>query len=199
MSSVLWLFSSARLGLALTAMCAAAGMVITALCGLIFAAHGSTPVIKASGRELSYLLLLGDLLSFSLTFVIVARPSEATCGLTRFFLGLCYTTCYASIVTKTNRIARIFTGRGRKHRTRYTSPRSQLVITALLISLEVLVNAVWLLYRPPVTRVVTPTREQRVLICDGLDDSSYLIGEASGKVQREVQREGDGQGGGGGE
>ncbi|XP_043242498.1 metabotropic glutamate receptor 3-like [Amphibalanus amphitrite] len=152
------------------------GIVITVLCGLIFAVHGSTPVIKASGRELSYLLLLGDLLSFSLTFVIVARPSELSCGLTRFFLGLCYTVCYAAIVTKTNRISRIFTGRPRKPRTRYTSPRSQLVITALITLLEVLVNAAWLLYRPPLTLVVTPTREQRVLICDGLDDSSYLIG-----------------------
>ena len=153
-------------------------MVITIVCGLTFAVHGSTPVIKASGRELSFLLLLGNLLSFSLTFVIVARPSEATCGLTRFFLGLCYTVCYAAIVTKTNRISRIFSRRPRRHRARYTSPRSQLVITGLLTSLEVLVNAVWLLYRPPATRVVSPSREQRVLICDGLDDSSYLIGEA---------------------
>ncbi|XP_037075389.1 metabotropic glutamate receptor-like [Pollicipes pollicipes] len=155
---------------------AAFGIVVTVLCGLIFAAHASTPVIKASGRELSYLLLVGNLLSFGMTFLIVARPTDATCGLTRFFLGLCYTVCYAAIVTKTNRTSRIFTRRPVKHRTRYTSPQSQLVITAILTSVEVIVNAIWLLYRPPATLVISPTREQRVLICDGLDDSSYLIG-----------------------
>ncbi|XP_037075388.1 metabotropic glutamate receptor-like [Pollicipes pollicipes] len=155
---------------------AAFGIVVTVLCGLIFAAHASTPVIKASGRELSYLLLVGNLLSFGMTFLIVARPTDATCGLTRFFLGLCYTVCYAAIVTKTNRTSRIFTRRPVKHRTRYTSPQSQLVITAILTSVEVVVNAIWLLYRPPATLVISPTREQRVLICDGLDDSSYLIG-----------------------
>lgn len=73
-----------------------------------------------------------------MTFVIVAKPAPCTCGITRFFLGFCYTLCYAAIVTKTNRIARIFNQRRLKpcQKPKYTSPKSQLVITAFLVSVE---------------------------------------------------------------
>lgn len=73
-----------------------------------------------------------------MTFVIVAKPAPCTCGITRFFLGFCYTLCYAAIVTKTNRIARIFNQRRLKpcQKPKYTSPKSQLIITALLVSVE---------------------------------------------------------------
>jgi len=93
---------------------------VTVFVLVIFWIYGDTPVVKASGRELSYLLLVGTLASFCVTFVIVARPTSFTCGLTRFFLGFCYTLCYAAIVTKTNRIARIFSNRPiSPHKTRY--------------------------------------------------------------------------------
>lgn len=84
------------------------GIAVTAFVTIVFWLYSSTPIIKAAGRELSYLLLTGIFLSFSMTFVIVAKPSAWTCGLTRFFLGFCYTLCYSAIVTKTNRISRIF-------------------------------------------------------------------------------------------
>lgn len=62
-------------------------MLVVMFIALVFRRFSATPIIKASGRELSYLLLFGIFLSFSLTFVIVAKPTAITCGLTRFFLG----------------------------------------------------------------------------------------------------------------
>jgi hypothetical protein len=97
-----------------TMVFAVLGMTITAFIILVFWIYSSTPIIKAAGRELSYLLLSGIFLSFSMTFVIVAKPTPWTCGLTRFFLGFCYTVCYSAVVTKTNRISRIFR-RVKKH------------------------------------------------------------------------------------
>ncbi|XP_018497554.1 metabotropic glutamate receptor 3 [Galendromus occidentalis] len=157
---------------------ASIGMLVVIYISLVFRRFSDTPIIKASGRELSYLLLFGIFLSFSLTFVIVAKPTAVTCGLTRFFLGFCYTTCYAAIVTKTSRIARIFAHgtKGRSHKIRYTSPRSQLLITALLVSVEVIVNVLWLMYDPPDATNIYPTREESVLICARSDDHKYLIG-----------------------
>nr|CAD7588538.1 unnamed protein product [Timema genevievae] len=153
------------------------GVLLTVFVALIFWTYSDTPVIKASGRELSYLLLLGTLASFCMTFVIVSRPTSFTCGLTRFFLGFCYTLCYAAIVTKTNRIARIFNNTAHSpHKTRYTSPQSQLVITALLTLVEVVINVTWLMYVPPRVIHVYPDRGSRVLICDGLKDHSYFVG-----------------------
>lgn len=89
-------------------LCSAVGILLTGLCAVVFWRYDGTPIIKASGRELSNLLLAGILLSFLLTFVIIAQPSWLTCGVTRFFLGFSYALNYSAIVTKTNRIARIF-------------------------------------------------------------------------------------------
>lgn len=59
---------------------------------------------------------------------------------------------------------------------RYTSPKSQLVITALLTSVEVVINVSWLMYEPPSVTHSFPNRESRLLICEGLNDYSYMVG-----------------------
>ena len=92
----------------ITMIFAGCGMAVTSFIIMVFWIYGSTPIIKAAGREMSYLLLCGIFLSFSMTFIIVTKPTPWTCGLTKFFLGFCYTLCYSAILTKTNRISRIF-------------------------------------------------------------------------------------------
>ena len=59
---------------------------------------------------------------------------------------------------------------------RYTSPKSQLVITALLTSVEVIINVSWLMYEPPSVTHSFPNRESRLLICEGLNNYSYMVG-----------------------
>lgn len=79
---------------------------------------------------------LGIFLSFLFTFPIVSRPTKASCGIVRFFLGFNYTICYAAILIKTRRIARIFERRGRRLKPKYTSAQSQLMIAAGVMSVE---------------------------------------------------------------
>jgi len=59
---------------------------------------------------------------------------------------------------------------------RYTSPRSQLVITAMLVSVEVFINVIWLFFDRPAVTYVYPSRDDNILICSGSDNASYLIG-----------------------
>ncbi|KAK8745547.1 hypothetical protein OTU49_000254, partial [Cherax quadricarinatus] len=164
---------------AITALAfASLGIFSTVLVGVIFWVHLNTPVIKAASRELSYILLAGIFLSFFMSFVIVAPPSLLTCGLTRFFLGFSYTVCYAAILTKTNRISRIFNkSPSKSHKARYTSPVSQVVIVSLLVSVEVVINVAWLVYNTPSTKHLCQRLvPHRVRICGGLDDYSYIVG-----------------------
>ncbi|XP_057342026.1 metabotropic glutamate receptor 3-like isoform X2 [Microplitis mediator] len=163
----------------------AVGAMAVASCGIlatifvlsVFWIYSDTPVIKASGRELSSLLLVGTLVSFLMTFAIVAEPNAKTCMITRFGVGFCYTLCYAALVTKTNRIHRIFNKKCYSpHKPKYTSPQSQIIITGLLTSVEIIINAVSL-YRVPASLVhLYPTRDRKLRICRGLDNESYLIG-----------------------
>ena len=152
-------------------MClACAGILMTIITACIFGAHWNTPVIKASGRELSLILLAGIFLSFLITFVIVAKPSMVICGVMRFAIGLCYTICYAAVVTKTNRVARIFTA---ANHPRFVSPLSSTIIALVLISVEVIINVIWLLVEPPKTTYFNDpaNKATRVLVCSGLDET----------------------------
>ena len=79
------------------------GIFLTLAVAFIFWRHRQTPVIKASGRELSGILLLATLCSFAMTFLIASRPSVVKCAVTRFSLGLTHTVAFAAIAVKTNR------------------------------------------------------------------------------------------------
>lgn len=84
----------------------------------------------ASGRELCYVLLAGILSCYGMTFIILSEPSILNCTILRIGLGLCLSICYSAILTKTNRIARIFDqGKRCVKRPSYTSPKSQVAIS----------------------------------------------------------------------
>ena len=85
-----------------------AGILAISFTGLVFLLHANTPVVKASGRELSFVLLLGIFLCYTMTFLLITKPSKLVCGAQTVGIGFCFSVCYSAILTKTNRIARIF-------------------------------------------------------------------------------------------
>ena len=152
------------------------GIICTILILIIFIRFWHTPVIKASGRELSLYLLTGTFVSFFSTFLFVNKPSEATCGITRILLGLCFTVIYTSILTKTNRISRIFNNAtSSPQKAKYTSPRSQLLIVNIMVFVELIILVVWVATDPPQIQYVFPSRDQNVRVCAGAENASYLI------------------------
>uniref|UniRef100_A0A183BM47 G_PROTEIN_RECEP_F3_4 domain-containing protein n=1 Tax=Globodera pallida TaxID=36090 RepID=A0A183BM47_GLOPA len=62
---------------------ATVGIVATVAVTLIYSVHAQTPVVKASGRELSYVLLFSCLLCYSMTFVLLSKPSWMVCTIRR--------------------------------------------------------------------------------------------------------------------
>jgi len=94
------------------------GLVTTIWVTVVFWMHNNTPIVKASTRELSYIILIGISLSFSATFVLIAKPTPTTCGAARVLPGLSFSMIYGALVTKTNRIARILAGSKKKIMTR---------------------------------------------------------------------------------
>lgn len=83
---------------------------------------------------------------------------------------------YAALLTKTNRIARIFDAS--KHSARrpsLISPKSQLVICSVLVSIQAVVVVVWQVVAPARAIHHYPTREDNMLVCDSYVDASYTI------------------------
>lgn len=153
------------------------GFICTFLVVGVFVKHNNTPLVKASSRELCYILLFGVFLSYSMTFFFIAKPSPAICTLRRLGLGTSFAICYAALLTKTNCIARIFNGvKNGAQRPKFISPRSQVLICLSLIMVQIVVVSVWLILEAPGTRRYTlPEKRQTVILKCNVKDSSMLI------------------------
>ena len=157
------------------------GIMATLFVVVTFVRYNDTPIVRASGREMSYVLLTGIFLCYAITFLMIAAPDVAVCSFRRIFLGLGMCFSYAALLTKTNRIHRIFE-QGKKSVTapRFISPASQLVITFSLISVQLLGVLVWFGNDPPhivvdfdEQRTQDPTNARGVLKCD-ISDLSLI-------------------------
>ncbi|XP_029472928.1 metabotropic glutamate receptor 3 isoform X1 [Rhinatrema bivittatum] len=153
------------------------GYVCTCLVAAVFIKHNNTPLVKASGRELCYILLFGVFMCYSMTFFFIAKPSPVICTLRRLGLGSSFVVCYSALLTKTNRIARIFSGvKEGAQRPKFISPSSQVVICLSLISIQIVIVSVWLMLESPGTRRCTfPEKRETVILKCNVKDSSMLI------------------------
>ncbi|XP_077373909.1 glutamate receptor, metabotropic 8b isoform X2 [Festucalex cinctus] len=153
------------------------GICATALVAATFARHNDTPIVRASGREMSYVLLTGIFLCYAATFPMVAPPGAAVCSLRRVFLGTGMCFSYAALLTKTNRIHRIFARGGTAVAApRFISPASQLAITSSLAGVQLAGVLAWFAAEPPRAlvdygerRAADPRDARGVLKCDMSD------------------------------
>lgn len=60
------------------------GIFLTLFVIYTFMKFMDTPIVKASGRELSFILLGGIMFCYVLTFILLAKPSTIICALQRF-------------------------------------------------------------------------------------------------------------------
>ncbi|XP_050497371.1 metabotropic glutamate receptor-like [Diabrotica virgifera virgifera] len=110
------------------------GILVTFAVIVLFIKHNDTPLVRASGRELSYMLLFGILLCYLNTFALLAKPTTEICITQRFGIGVGFSIIYGALLTKTNRISRIFDSASKSaQRPSYISPKSQVMITCSLI------------------------------------------------------------------
>lgn len=153
------------------------GIVLTLSVIGLFLKNNDTPLVRASGRELSYLLLSGILFCYLMTFVLLAKPSTIICAMQRFGVGFGFSIMYSALLTKTNRISRIFDSASRSaRRPGFISPQSQMVITVILISVQVIATTVWLFLEPPGTRPSYPEgRRDIVILKCNIEDPSFLV------------------------
>uniref|UniRef100_A0A667WKD6 Glutamate metabotropic receptor 4 n=1 Tax=Myripristis murdjan TaxID=586833 RepID=A0A667WKD6_9TELE len=160
---------------------AVVGIMATLFVVITFIRYNDTPIVKASGRELSYVLLTGIFLCYATTFLMISTPDVGICSLRRIFLGLGMSISYAALLTKTNRIYRIFEqGTMSVSAPRFISPASQLVITFTLASVQLLGVCIWFGVDPSQAiidyedqRTSNPMLARGVLKCD-ISDLSLI-------------------------
>nr|XP_027198972.1 metabotropic glutamate receptor 3-like [Dermatophagoides pteronyssinus] len=155
---------------------ASIGIVFTIFVIIIFIRHNDTPVVRASGRELCYVLLIGILMCYSMTLFLVQKPTIFICGVQKAGIGLCFSVVYSAILIKTNRISRIFkAGKRSARRPSFISPKSQLLICGGLIMIQCFIIAIWFAFTPPKVIHFYPTREDNKLICQASINAGYFV------------------------
>lgn len=143
------------------------GAVLTVLVIAVFIRYNETPVIMASGRELCYVLLVGILMAYGTSIIMLVRPTVILCTMRRLGLGVSLCLIYAAMLTKTNRIYRIFNNgiKAMVKRPSYTSPRSQIFICFGIVSVQIVGGITWLGFEKPATMFVLQNQEYLVLKC----------------------------------
>ncbi|XP_028400071.1 metabotropic glutamate receptor 1-like [Dendronephthya gigantea] len=132
----------------------------------IFIRFHSNPLIKASGRELCYLVLTGLLFSLIFPILCVFRPSGVKC-LSQFILdSLPLTISLVPILMKTNRVVRIFDPARRiTDQPSLAGSLPQLVLSNLLISLQIIFLLVLVLLHFPDQKLVYFSPTEVHLVC----------------------------------
>ena len=133
----------------------------------LFVYFYSSSIVKAAGRELSFIMLIGIYLCFSAAFVFLSKPTVASCGVQRFIAGLSFSVIYAPLFLKTNRIFRIFqSAKITTARPPLISPLSQIMISLGIILVQVLLGVIWIIGDPPtVQRSFPATNDKYTLLC----------------------------------
>ena len=156
--------------------CSTVGSIISTVILGAFIKNNKTPVVKAAGRELTYIILGGTYICHSMVFILFFNPTPLLCGIQEFFIGLSFSIVYGAILIKTNRISRIFEASKRtSKRPKMVSPKSQIVLCLALVFLQIVVNMLWLMLKPSAIISYFPTRHEHFIICKAALNTSYMV------------------------
>lgn len=129
----------------------AVGLFGTCVTFVVFVKNQYTPLVKASNRELSFLLLFSIAFCFILTLLHLAQPTTTLCCIVypwRYFIN---TACVSILFLKTNRLVRAFqTDIIPNWFKRYVVDRKRQFLVVLALNIvEVILTVLWLALDPP--------------------------------------------------
>ena len=138
--------------------------------------HKENRLVKASGRELCFVILAGIALCFIVPFLFIAKPNDPVCYSRNLIIGLALAMCYAPLFMKINRIYRIFTSaRSSVARPPLVTPRMQLLLTLALVSIQLMFTALWFIAKPVHAKeTYYSSREELILECN-VDELSFTV------------------------
>ncbi|XP_060132452.1 taste receptor type 1 member 1-like [Zootoca vivipara] len=121
-------------------------------CLFVFALHRQTPVVKAAGGKLAFVMLASLLASCATTSLFVGKPTDVTCLIRQPLFAVSFTVCVSCLLVRSFQIVFIFKmacklppGAAKcwvKYKGTYAS-------VGLSCSLQALICLLWLRFSPP--------------------------------------------------
>ena len=151
------------------------GIFAIAFILFVFIRYNNTALVKASARELSYLLLVGLFLSYVFPFVSILKPTPAKC-FSQFILdSFPMTISYTAIAVKTNRVFRIFDdSRFNITPLPFARPLSQIFLSIGLICFQVILLTVLMVFGFPREKLIDFSSTEVFLVCATSDTQIFL-------------------------
>ncbi|NXQ65203.1 CASR protein, partial [Quiscalus mexicanus] len=136
-------------GIALT-LFAVLGIFLTSFVLGVFTKFRNTPIVKATNRELSYLLLFSLLCCFSSSLFFIGEPQNWTCRLRQPAFGISFVLCISCILVKTNRVLLVFEAKipTSLHR-KWWGLNLQFLLVFLCTFVQIVICVIWLYTAPP--------------------------------------------------
>ena len=127
------------------------GYCVTTVALLVFLKYRETPIVKASNRQLSFVLLFTIFLSFTLALLSLAEPTDFICRVTQFCRYIIYTTFVSILWLKSARIFVLFQMDASRMRWQsyISKARYQVGLVALVNSVDVVLLTAWFASDPP--------------------------------------------------
>ena len=145
--NIQWKDTTAVLFSILTAI----GLFGTGLTFAVLVKSQNTPLVKASNRELSFLLIFAIALCYILTMLHIAKPTTILCCILYPWRYFTNTACVSILFLKTNRLVRAFqTDIIPNWFKRYIVHRKRQFLVVLALNIvEVILTVLWLALDPP--------------------------------------------------
>ncbi|XP_073485108.1 extracellular calcium-sensing receptor-like [Aquarana catesbeiana] len=144
----------------------ATGSSILALCILlIFIRFKDTPVIKATNRELSYILLVSLIICFLCCLVFIGKPSTVTCLLRQTIFSVIFSVSISSVLAKTIMVILAFKATQLNSPLRkWLGPTIPRIVVGLCSVLQIAICSVWLNRSPPFPTMNTETENNKIIL-----------------------------------
>ncbi|XP_072266307.1 G-protein coupled receptor family C group 6 member A [Pyxicephalus adspersus] len=141
------------------------GIVLIVAIGMLFTKNFNTPVVKASGGFLCYVILLSLLFSFISAVFFIGQPEDIKCKMRQTMFGISFTLAVACHILKLIKILLAFT----------FEPKVQSILKRLYkpftlvfvcTGIQVMICTTWLVFWPPYTKENFSLPKIIILECD---------------------------------
>ncbi|KAJ8333056.1 hypothetical protein SKAU_G00419520 [Synaphobranchus kaupii] len=149
-----------------------AGLIFTLLVAALFIKHRGTPIVKGTGGNLCFLILVSLATSFGSLCAFIGKPTDLSCkvGLPLFIISfsLCVSCILANLFQI--RVGFAFNARAHDRLMRFNNP---VAIATGCVSIQAALVAAWLALAPPFRQEVSTYRAKVVVQCANGSDAMF--------------------------
>ncbi|XP_078093238.1 taste receptor type 1 member 1-like [Mustelus asterias] len=144
------------------------GLIFQVLIGAIFAIHLDTPVVKAAGGKLCFVLLSALAVSCSSVYSFIGEPNVGICITRKLLFTVSYTTCLACLLVRSFQLVLIFKMASKLPQayTYWVKYNGQYIFVFLATVIEIAVSFIWMFSKFPIfERNYDLSKTEVILMC----------------------------------